>query len=207
MLAFFASCEFMFSKWFAIRWKCNKLLFSFPRYLFKNFALEICCYLCALLKIIDSFQMLAFEMQKGPTCQNHQTQTCLIFSQIWWHSSLSFSSPSWSKHSERHFVGDHDIGLTVALATKGSKWRVKMISSQGIWNKFQIFPSLEFENAARWKIKSTLLLLSGLDILDYCWSRLDSPNNSNLFIQKYSGILGVGWVPNLEWFFPECPGI
>ena len=80
---FFASCEFMFSKWFAIRWKCNKLLFSFPRYLFKNFALEICCYLSALLKIIDSFQMLAFEMQKGPTCQNHQTQTCLIISQIW----------------------------------------------------------------------------------------------------------------------------
>ena len=61
---FSASCEFMFSKWFAIQWKCNQLLFSFPRYLFQNFALEICSQLCALLKTIASSHILVILIKR-----------------------------------------------------------------------------------------------------------------------------------------------
>ena len=105
----------MFSKWFAIRWKCNKLLFSFLRCISPNFAAEICRLLCTFVILLHLHICWRVKVIR----QN-------LF---YWNYINKLLVSLWSKFWN-HFVGDHDIGLSKALATKGAQWSENDIASE-----------------------------------------------------------------------------
>ena len=138
---FFASCEFMFSKWFAILWKCNKLLFSFPRYLFSKLCfrnlLPFVCFAQNNWELSDFVFYIA--MSDEGTYKFIKLKLFIIH--IWSPSSSSSSS-------KVNLLVTMTLDLRALWQPKGSKWRVKMISRQRIWNKFQIFPRNWRESAS-----------------------------------------------------------
>ena len=80
----FASSEFIFSKWFAIRWKCNKLLFSFLRCISPNFAAEICRLLCTF--VILPHLHICWKVE---VVENIFLKHMIISSNIWFPSGQS----------------------------------------------------------------------------------------------------------------------
>ena len=84
-------------------------------------------------------------------------------------SSLSSSSPSVSKDSERQFVGDHDIGLSVALATKREQMEgendIKAMDLEQVSN---IFSQLERVGKCSWKLKSAYYTPFVWSVVEVC---------------------------------------